>query len=220
MTADASVRALRADARRNQAQLLAAARDVFVERGPGVSLDEVARRAGVGIATLYRRFPDRAALLHAVVLDALEQTRRIAEDALAEESDPFDALTRYLHAALDVRVSAVIPLVLDKLDLEDAELQPARAAAARAVERIVDAAHRAGTLPADITFADVGMLLVRLSRPLPGPIAPELNDRLAHRHLDLFIEGLRPMGRRRRLSGPALSREDLLRLRQAAGPAG
>jgi AcrR family transcriptional regulator len=220
MTADVSVRALRADARRNQAQLLAAARDVFVERGPGVSLDEVARRAGVGIATLYRRFPDRAALLQAVVLDALEQTRRIAEDALAEEADPFDALTRYLHAALDVRVSAVIPLVLDKLDLDDAELRPARAAAARAVERIVDAAHRAGTLPADITFADVGMLLVRLSRPLPGPIAPELNDRLAHRHLDLFIEGLRPKGRRRRLSGPALSREDLLRLRQAGGPEG
>jgi hypothetical protein len=64
------------------------------------------------------------------------------------------------------------------------------------------------------------MLLVRLSRPLPGPIAPELNDRLAHRHLDLFIEGLRPKGRRRRLSGPALSREDLLRLRQAGGPEG
>jgi AcrR family transcriptional regulator len=213
-----SVRGLRADARRNQAQLLAAARDVFVERGTGVSLEEVARRAGVGIATLYRRFPDRTALLRAVVLDALERTRLAAEQALAAEADPFDALTSYLHAALDLRVSAVIPLVLDKLDLDDPELRPAREASAQAVERIVTAAHESGALPEDITFADVGMLLVRLSRPLPGPIPPELNDRLAHRHMDLFIEGLRPKARRRELSGPELSRADLHRLRQDGRP--
>ncbi len=208
-----SVRGLRADARRNQAQLLAAARDVFVERGTGVSLEEVARRAGVGIATLYRRFPDRTALLRAVVLDALERTRLVAEEALATEADPFDALTRYLHAALDLRVSAVIPLVLDKLDLDDPELRPAREASAQAVERIVNAAHDSGALPEDITFADVGLLLVRLSRPLPGPIPPELNAELAHRHMDLFVEGLRPKAQRRELSGPGLSRADLHRLR-------
>jgi AcrR family transcriptional regulator len=216
MTQREAVRGLRADARRNHAQLLAAARDVFVELGVGAPLDEVARRAGVGIATLYRRFPDRNALLHAVVLDALEQTRLTAEAALADETDAFDALTRYLHAALDLRVSAVIPLVLDKLDLDDRELRPARDASARAVERIVDAAHRAGSLPEDVTFADVGMLLVRLSRPLPGPIPPELNDELAHRHLDLLIEGLRPKGRRRKPpSGPALNRRDLEKLRRS-----
>lgn len=210
----AASRPLRADARRNHAQLLAAAREVFVERGPGAPLEEVARRAGVGIGTLYRRFADRDALLHAVVLDALVQTRAAAETALADERDAFTALTRYMHAALDLRVSAVIPLVLDKLDLDDAELRPARDAAANALAQIVDAVHRAGSLPAGVTFADIGLLLVRLARPLPGPIPPELNDELAHRHLDLLIDGLRQKGRRgKALRGPALTRNDLRDLR-------
>ena len=65
---------LRADARRNQGQILAAARDVFVERGPGAPLDEIAKRAGVGIGTLYRHFADRQTLMLAVILDALVQT--------------------------------------------------------------------------------------------------------------------------------------------------
>src|SRR5437660_7832920 len=102
-------RPLRADARRNREQLLAAARDVFVEQGAGAPLDEIARRAGVGIATLYRHFPDRTALMRAVALDLLDRVAAEAEKALAEERDPFEALARYMHAALEQRISAVIP---------------------------------------------------------------------------------------------------------------
>jgi hypothetical protein len=59
------------------------------------------------------------------------------------------------------------------------------------------------------------MLLVRLSRPLPGPVPPELNDQLAHRHLDLLVEGLRPAGPRREvITGPALSFEELRAIRE------
>src|SRR5215469_15537539 len=65
---------LRADARDNRRRLLEAARDVFIDRGPGAPLEEIARRAGTGIATLYRRFPDRRALIRDVVLDALQRT--------------------------------------------------------------------------------------------------------------------------------------------------
>src|SRR3954469_24035261 len=103
---------MRADARRNLEQLLLSARELVADRGAGVPLEEVARRAGVGIATLYRRFPDRSALLRAVVLDALERTSAAAEEALDGAGEGFTALVRYLHAALDVRASAVIPLVL------------------------------------------------------------------------------------------------------------
>jgi AcrR family transcriptional regulator len=209
-------RPLRADARRNHGQLLTAARDVFVERGPGAPLEEVARRAGVGIATLYRRFPDRDALLRAVVVDALERTRQAAEQALAEEVDAFEALKRYMHSALDLRVSAVVPLVLDKIS--DPDLVPAREASAQATADVVEAAHKAGSLPESVTFADIGMLLVRLARPLPGPISPELNDRLAHRHLDLVIEGLRPRDKSTKLSGPALTRTDLEAMRDEQHP--
>lgn len=210
-------RRLRADARRNSAQLLAAARDVVVERGAGAPLDEVARRAGVGIGTLYRRFPDRGALLRAVVVDALERTARAAEEALAEESDGFSALVRYMHAALDFRVSAVIPVVLGTLDLEDDDdLHQARETGAGLVQRIIDTAHADGSLPTDVTFGDVGTLLVRLSRPLPGPVPPSVDEALAHRHLDLLIEGLRPAPGRRAPVGRGLERADLRFLRDAA----
>jgi AcrR family transcriptional regulator len=211
-------RRLRADARRNSEQLLAAARDVVVERGAGAPLDEIARRAGVGIATLYRRFPDRAALLRAVVLDALERTARAAAAALTEETDGFAALVRYMHAALDARVSAVIPLVLDILDPEDDDLRDAREASAELVQRIVDEAHADGSLPADVTFGDIGTLLVRFSRPLPGPVPPANDEELAHRHLDLLVEGLRPSAGRRAPDGPRLERTDLRELREEARP--
>ncbi|HYJ76040.1 MAG TPA: helix-turn-helix domain-containing protein [Kineosporiaceae bacterium] len=215
MTDETKVRPrLRADARRNQEQLLAAARDVLVERGTGAPLEEVARRAGVGIATLYRRFPDRTALLRAVVLDALERTSAAAEEALDAAGDGLGALVRYLHAALDVRVSAVIPLVLDRLDLEDPDLGPARERSAALVQRLVDAAHADGTLAADVTFADVGTLLVRLARPLPG-LPRDVDGRLAHRHLDLLVAGLRPVPGREPPGGPQLDRVGLRALRAA-----
>jgi AcrR family transcriptional regulator len=67
-------RPLRADARDNRRRLLDAARDVFIEQGPGAPLDEIARRAGTGIATLYRRFPDRQALIRGVFVDAILRT--------------------------------------------------------------------------------------------------------------------------------------------------
>jgi len=108
---------MRADARRNLEQLLAAARDLIADKGAGVPLEEVAQRAGVGIGTLYRRFPDRTALLRGVVLDALDQTRVAAERAAEEHEDAFEALAAYLREALELRVSAVIPQVLGVLDL-------------------------------------------------------------------------------------------------------
>src|SRR3954462_6559145 len=198
---------MRADARRNLEQLLVAARDLVAEKGAGVALDEVAQRAGVGIATLYRRFPDRTALLRGVVIDALEQTRAVADRAGAEHDDAFEALAAYLRAALELRVSAVIPQVLDVLDLEEPELAAAREASARATEALVDAAHVSGALAKDVTFADVGMMLVRIARPLPGPMPDELKHELARRHLELFIRGLRATDGD--LEGPELSRGDL-----------
>src|SRR5437899_10452686 len=81
-------RPLRADARRNREQLMAAARDVFVELGPDAPLDEIARRAAVGIATLYRRFPDRESLMRAVILDVLVRVGHEARTAETEEPDP------------------------------------------------------------------------------------------------------------------------------------
>src|SRR5437763_5368082 len=114
-------RAVRADATENRRRLLIAARDLFVEQGPGVALEEISRRAGCGIATLYRRFPDRGTLMRAVVLDALERTVEQAREAADEEADRFAALVGYMHAALDIRAAAVIPALLDSIALQDDE---------------------------------------------------------------------------------------------------
>jgi hypothetical protein len=115
-----------------------------------------------------------------------------------------------MHAVIDARVAAVIPALLGEIDLDDYELRPARDASTNAVRQIIDAAHADSTLPEEVTFGDIGTLLVRLSRPLPGTVPAELDNQLAHRHLDLLIEGLRPSGSRHRvLSGPALAHSDL-----------
>src|ERR1700687_1419601 len=113
---------LRADARRNRQQVLAAATEVFVEQGADAPLDDIARRAGVGIATLYRRFPDREALWRAVALDVTARTAHEALAAELEEADPFDGLARYMHRSLDLRISAVMPALLDRISFADEEL--------------------------------------------------------------------------------------------------
>ena len=136
---------LRADARRNRAQILAAAREVFVEQGADAPLDEVARRAGVGIATLYRRFPDRAALLRAVAMDVLERVGVEASLALREAPDPLRALVRYMHCALDLRIAAVMPTLLGHVPLnDDEEIRRAREAAVAPVLCMIHQAQRQG----------------------------------------------------------------------------
>ncbi len=182
---------MRADARRNRERLLAAARDVFVDEGPDAPLDAISSAAEVGIGTLYRRFPDRRALVRAVAIDVLGLAAEEARLALTEEPDAFQALARYLHRALDLRISAVMPALLDHIPPDDEEIASIRTYSWGLFQQLVDRAHAAGTLRPDVTFADIGFLLVRLARPLPGPISRDLNNRLAHRHLELLLDGLR-----------------------------
>jgi AcrR family transcriptional regulator len=212
------VRALRTDARHNHGRILGAARDVFVERGSGAPLDEIAKRAGVGIGTLYRHFGDRKTLMRAVILDALVRTGDAGERAIAKGPDAFGSLTTYMHAVLDLRIAAVIPVLLDQVDLEGDELTSARVRGARLLQQIVDAAHEAGGLNSSVTFGDIGLMLIRLSRPLPGGVSVKLNTQLAHRHLDLLINGLRPAdAATAALGGPALTLHDLQELEVEPG---
>src|SRR5215472_15811628 len=126
-------RPLRADARDNRRKLIQAAGDVLIDRGPGAPLEEIARRAGTGIATLYRHFPDRRALIREVILDALQRTADEASQAAAEEPDPFAALARYIHQAIDIRTAAVIPALLGQIPSGYEEITRARQAGPAAV---------------------------------------------------------------------------------------
>ncbi len=210
---------LRADASRNRERILAAARDVFVEEGAGAPLEDIAKRAGVGIATLYRRFPDRESLMRGVALDILGQNTDEARLALAEEPDAVSALARYLHRALDIRISAVFSALLGQIPMDDAEILRLRDESTEPVQRMIELAQAEGTLRPDVAFGDIGTILVRLSRPLPGRFPRDLDDGLAHRHLDLLIDGLRVVSGRAAagLSGPAMTLGDLRSMEPDAG---
>ncbi|MER7507745.1 helix-turn-helix domain-containing protein [Streptomyces lavendulae] len=93
-------RPLRADAARNVEKIVRAARDVYAEQGPEAPLDEIARRAGVGIATLFRRFPDKAALLRAVLDQQFTQDVLPVIDRALVDEDARRGLTTVIEAAL------------------------------------------------------------------------------------------------------------------------
>ncbi|MEV7924767.1 helix-turn-helix domain-containing protein [Kitasatospora sp. NPDC088779] len=181
---------MRADAERSRRRILDAACEVFLERGPDAPLDAVVRRAGVGPATLYRRFPDREALVRALVTDLLARLAEAAERARRDETDPYRALRRFVHAAADLRMGAAIVVLLERL-VVDEDLVAVRREAVTAVEALLRAAQDAGRLRADVGMGDLVLLCVRVSRPLPGALATlDADGSLVHRHLDLALAGL------------------------------
>jgi AcrR family transcriptional regulator len=180
----------RADAVRNRERIVAAARDVFAEYGTDAPLDEIARRAGIGNATLYRHFPDRQALAHAVMLDLVTRTADRAEAEAAEVAaggDPCGALRRFAHTAVDEKVGALCGLVV-KGDDAPADLAAQSARLKGALDALMGQAKARGRLRPDVTRDDLMLAISRLTRPLPGLDCPG-DD--AHRHLQMFLDGLK-----------------------------
>ncbi|MFJ2782331.1 TetR/AcrR family transcriptional regulator [Kitasatospora sp. NPDC087315] len=197
---------LRADASRNRERIVLAARDAFVEHGADAPLDEIAKRAGVGNATLYRNFPDRAALIREVALLVKNRILAIAETATAEGDGPFDALQRFAHATVEEKVGALCPLLTNRVDPFDPALVEARERLTAAVGSMMDRAREAGELRPDIDHGDLFIAMSQLTRPLPDISCHLLND-FVHRHLQLFLDGLRAPARST-LPGRAATFED------------
>ncbi len=158
----APVRPLRAHARRNQARIVAAARQVFAEAGPEASLNEIARRAEVGPGTLYRHFPTRRALQVAVVKDRVEALCGRGDELLAATS-PDDALAAWLRAFLAHARSghglggAVMTAGPDEIDFDCHERIMDTAA------RLLGNAQRSGTARADLSPGDLLQLVVGIA---------------------------------------------------------
>ncbi|WP_274559567.1 TetR/AcrR family transcriptional regulator [Streptomyces spiramyceticus] len=199
----------RADALRNRERIVTAAREMFVEFGPDVPLDEIARRAGVGNATLYRHFPDRAELIHHVVVSVMSRTTDQAQTAATEEADPFDALRRFVHAAADERIGALCPMLSEGFDKDHPELLAERDRLEQAVEGLMGRARQAGRLRDDVAVGDLMVALSQLTRPLPGSACLNF-DQFVHRHLQLFLDGLEAPARSV-LPGSPATLEDLRR---------
>lgn len=198
----------RADALRNRERIVTAAREMFVEFGSEVPIDEIARRAGVGNATVYRNFPDREALVREVVCSVMDRTAEAAELALAETGDAFEALERFVHVAADERLNALCPMMASTFDQRHPDLEAARERVEQLTEEIMDRAKAAG-LCTDVGVGDVMIAVTQLSRPLAGTGCMSM-DRFIHRHLQLFLDGLRAPAPSV-LPGTAATMEDLRR---------
>ncbi|MFJ9844766.1 TetR/AcrR family transcriptional regulator [Kitasatospora sp. NPDC101155] len=196
-----SVRApkLRADASRNRERIVLAARDAFVEHGADVPFDEIAKRAGVGNATLYRNFPDRVALIREVALLVKNRILALAETATAEADageggGPFDALQRFAHATVAEKVGGLCAVFTSTIDPYDPELTEIRERLRTAVSGLMERARAAGELRSDVDHGDLFIAMSQLTRPLPGTSCGLL-DEFVHRHLQLFLDGLRAPAR-------------------------
>ncbi|MEU1013429.1 TetR/AcrR family transcriptional regulator [Streptomyces sp. NPDC005890] len=182
---------LRADAARNRAQILAAARAAFRESGTAVPLDEIARRAGVNIATLYRRFPDRDALITQIVVDGfslvLDTARTAARTA---QADALTAVESFLQGVIDDRELLSLPLIGGPMT-NDPHARDLQQQIAVALEEILAAGRSRKVLRPDITAVDLIATAALICRPLPH-LPPEQAAALATRHLYVFLDGLRP----------------------------
>jgi AcrR family transcriptional regulator len=183
---------LRADARRNREQLLAAARRLLVEHGPDHPLEDIAKAAGVGIGTLYRRFPDRAALVDAVMDDGMDQLVASAEEALRAEPDAWSALCRFVRFCISFRLGG-LSVVMDPQRHEEIRLTPGTIAKRKiltaALGRMVRGAQEAGELRTDVGVGDIGFVINVHVRQAAG--LADLAERVDARIAELLLAGLR-----------------------------
>jgi AcrR family transcriptional regulator len=176
----------RADARRNYDKVLAAAREAFAGGGESTALEEIARRAGVGIGTLYRHFPNRQALLEAVYLEEVEAICRSAAKQL-ESADPWEALTGWFEGFSGYLATkqALAAELLNYLDRDAQLFKASRAALFEAGEPLLQRAQAAGVVRPDVEIADVIQMVIGLAK------IPAADPRQTEHIVRIALDGLR-----------------------------
>jgi AcrR family transcriptional regulator len=185
---DAPERPLRADAVRNRARILAAAAEVFAERGLDVTLDDIAHHAGLGVGTVYRRFADRESLIEALFEERMQEAAERMRIA-AHAPDAWLALIGEIRAtcevfAADRGLRQVMLSSVHGLEL----VARGRDRVRLAVEELVERAKETGRLRSDFEATDIPILFLMVSSVIDfaGAIQPEL----WRRYLNMLIEGM------------------------------
>lgn len=175
----------RADARRNQERLLVAAREVFAEGGEGTALEEIARRAGVGIGTLYRHFPSRQALLEELYVAELDEICRSATELA--DADPWEALREWFERMIGYLTTkrALNEELSNYLDPDAPLFRQCRGALYAAGEPLLARAQEAGVVRADVEFPDVLQIVVGITK------IPAADPGQVQRVLGVALDGLR-----------------------------
>lgn len=194
---------LRADAQRNRERLLDAAKELFAEQGLDVTLDDVARHAGVGTGTAYRRFPNKSVLIDALMAERLEAMAAIAAECL-EDPDPWRGFSGYFERALELQVAhRGLKDVLFSAGRGGEAVARARRSLAPTVTKLVKRAIDAGVLRPDLQTADVPTINFMLANVVD--LGRDDRPDLHRRYLALVLEGLRARPGQEPLPGPPLT---------------
>lgn len=158
------VRPKRADARRNYEKVLTAAREAFQEGGEATSLEAIARRAGVGIGTLYRHFPNRQALLEALYADEVEELSRSAAEL--DGADPWQALSLWFERFISYLATkrALADELMNYMDKDAPLFQACRASMFAAGEPLLKRAQQAGAVRPDVEFGETLQMVMGIGK--------------------------------------------------------
>jgi AcrR family transcriptional regulator len=200
-------RPLRADAERNRRKLLDAAAELFARKGLAVGLDEIARHAGVGVGTAYRRFPEKEQLIEALFDDRLEQIAALAERGAAND-DPWTGLVEFIegNVALQSTDQGLKELVFGSPHLL-ARVQEVRERLLPAVAGMLARAQAAGQVRDDLAETDVALLQFMLTAI--ADITRDADPEVWRRYLRLVLDGLRAGAASEPMPVPPLPRDAL-----------
>lgn len=187
---------LRKDAQRSRELVLEAAKNLFAARGVEVGFDEIARRAGVGVGTVYRRFPCREALVEALFAEKLLRVKQTAAAAL-EIPDPWQALVWFCESCIsEQQCDRGLTQVLASGGVDTDSLGDLREQIGAAVDDVVRRAQDAGVVRADLAYSDLAVTLHVLSR-----MSVEGSE-VWRRYLALFLDSIRTRSGQDELPGP------------------
>jgi AcrR family transcriptional regulator len=183
-------RPLRADAQRNRRRVLDAAEALFGEAGNGATIEDIAKRAGVGVGTVCRHFPTKQALLDEVLTDSYRELVADADEALASD-EPAVAFDRFVHqlAGHQARRRMLAEQMATELELPPAAVE-LKQAMRGAITELLERAQAAGAVRADISPADTSMLFAGIAQitAVAGGDA-DVRDR----YVAVMLDGLRPV---------------------------
>jgi AcrR family transcriptional regulator len=195
-----------AEASRNDARVLEAARAVLTA-DPDASMADIAKRAGVGIGTLYRRYPSKEALVLHLCEDGMERLEAVAENARARlRDDPWTVFSEFMQEALDAGAGSLGAALAGTFTPTD-ELLAAARRLHKAVAAVIDRAHEDGVLRADIGQEDVNLIFEQLRAVRLGDDAR--TAALQRRYLALTLQALRAGPGAAPLPGPAPSWKEI-----------
>jgi len=202
-------RRLRADAARNRQRLIDAAAEVFAARGLDATLDDIARHAGVNVATAYRHFANKHELAHEFLAQCVDRAVAIADEAAAEP-DPWIGLTRFLEQSLEMITSnrALLDVLKRAYGAEHFAEMLRRSMAP--LEQLLDRGRAAGVVRADFAVTDLPPVLEMLSS-----VTGQGQPGLPHRYIGLVLAGLRPSSEP--LPGEPVTQERLIEIVAAKG---